>query len=151
MEGVPATAALFNGNPSESTALFTIRADVTFAPLPANGDIAPVLIHPGPINMYFTPNPAHNWDDPATFSNGQSIAIFARETEQLAIIGPIGTNTASAKLTSSARFSFGGANFDIGQLIPRGVTNVTTGSITLLSGSVFPTPIFGFAGYGLAF
>jgi len=151
LEGAPATAALFSGPPSEATAFFTIRADVKFTSLPPNGDIAPSLTTPGPIYMYYTRNPAHNWDAPDTFSNGQLIATFAREEEELATIGLIATNTASAKLISSTKFQFGGQNFDFAQLIPRGVTNVTTGSLTFLSGSMLPTPILGFAGYGLAF
>jgi hypothetical protein len=150
LEGVPPATPLFNGNPSESTAFFTIRADATFQFLAPNGDVSPVLTNPGPIRMYFTRNPAHNWASADTFSSGQLIATFARQQEQLATIGLIATNTASAGLISSTKFQFGGQNFDIGQLIPRGVTNVTTGSNMPVSTSQ-TTATFPFAGFGLAF
>jgi hypothetical protein len=157
LKGVPATTSLFSGSPSEATAFFTFRADTTFQALAGNGNlggsfaVAPALITPGPIKMYFTPNPAHNWDSPDTFSSGQLIATFAREVEQQVLIGPIATNTASAPLTSSSKFDFGGQKLDLGQLIPRGVTNVTTANAMPLVGSTAVTVTFAFAGYALGF
>jgi hypothetical protein len=79
-----ATASLFRGTPSESTALLTFRADISFQPLPGNGPlgggqfaVSPVLVTPGVYRIYFTQAPAHDWSDPNTFSNGQVIATFA--------------------------------------------------------------------------
>ncbi|MDQ6708367.1 MAG: hypothetical protein M3Z85_20600, partial [Acidobacteriota bacterium] len=91
-----------------------------------------------------------DWNDPNTFSNGQLIATFSRELEQMAIIGPTSTNTASAALQSSAEVAFNGMQVDFGRLLPRGVTNVTAGASTPLAGSTATSPIFAFAGYGLA-
>ena len=158
LEGVPASASMFSGAPGESTAYFTFRADTPFQALAGNGDlgggvfaVSPVLITPGDIKMYFSGSPAHSWDNPDSFSPGQPIATFARQLEQLALIGPIGTNTASAVLTSSTKFDFGGVQLDLARLLPVGVTNVTTGNNAPLAGSNAATVIFAFAGYGLAF
>lgn len=158
LQGTPASASMFSGFPSESTAYFTLRADATFQPIAGNGDlgggnfaVAPVLITPGEIKMYYSPNPKHSWDDPDSFASGTAIATFARQLEQLALIGPIGTNTASATLTSSTKFDFGGTQLDIARLLPVGVTNVTTGNNAPLPNHEPGTVIFAFAGYGLAF
>lgn len=158
LQGTPASAPMFSGVPGESTAYFTLRADATFQPIAGNGDlgggnfaVAPVLITPGEIKMYYSPNPAHSWDNPDSFSSGQQIATFARQLEQLALIGPIGTNTASATLTSSTKFDFGGVQVDIARLLPVGVTNVTTGNNIPLAGGQPGTVTSAFAGYGLAF
>lgn len=157
LDGVPAGVSLFAGSPSESTAFFTLRADASFQPLAGNGNlgggsfaVTPALIQPGDIKVYFTAGPKHDWSDPNTFSNGQLIATFSRELEQLAILGPTSTNTASAILQSSADVAFNGMQFDFGRLLPRGVTNVTAGSSIPLAGSTATTAIFAFAGYGLA-
>jgi hypothetical protein len=157
LDSVPADVSLFAGLPSESTAFFTLRADVSFKPLAGNGDlgggsfaVTPALIQPGTIKVYFTANPKHDWNDPNSFSNGQLIATFSRELEQLAILGPTSTNTASAALQSSVEVTFNDTLFDLGRLLPRGVTNVTAGASTPLAGSTATTPILAFAGYGLA-
>src|SRR3954447_10953427 len=142
LHGLPGGAALFNGIPSESTAYFTFRADVSFQPLMPNGDlgggaaaIVPVLIAPGEFKMYFSANPSRTWSDPQGFSNGRLIANLSRELEQLALIGPISTNTATALLESSPRFVFNGREVDLGRIIANGVTNVTTGNNAPLPGS----------------
>lgn len=156
LNGVPATIPLFHGSPSESTALFTFRADADFQPLPGNGVVGgapavlPALIAPGDFKVYFTANPSHNWSDPDSFSNGQLVATFLRAAEQLALLGSVGMNTASASITSSERFSLGDVRIDLGRLLARGVTNVTMGNNAPLPGSTPTAPIFGFGGYGVA-
>jgi hypothetical protein len=146
----PISGSLFNGAASENTAFFTFRAQVSFQPLATNGDISPILNNAGPFNVYFTANPNHSWNDFNSFSHGQVIAIFERRLEQLTLIGPISTNTASAKLVSSADFTFGGEQFNFRNIAPHGITNATTGSSTALPGSAFPILTFPFAGYGIA-
>lgn len=154
--GLPA-ASLFTGTPSEATARLTFRADITFRPLPGNGDLGPnsvsvlpILVEPGDFKLFLATGGTHAWADPATFSNGTQIANFARASEQFAIIGPVGVNTASAALKNSTTFTIDGDSFNFRRLAPKGVTNVTTGNNAPLPGSTPVTPTFAFAGYALA-
>jgi len=156
IDGIPAAVPLFQGTPSEATALFTFRADPDFRPLPGNGDLgggnfalSPTLILPGDFTVYFDGNPAHKWDDPKTFTTGQTIAVFARELEQMAIFGTVAANTATGELRSSTEFPFDNRTYNFRKLA-RAVTNVTMGGLTPLPGSTQTAPIFAFAGYGLA-
>lgn len=155
IEGVGAGPALFKGTPSESTAYFTFRADIRFMPLAGNGDfgsqfaVFPTFVLPGDFKVYYSANPSANWTRPDTFSSGQLIATLARKAEQFATIGPVATNTATARLTSGDEFTFGNRAYDSREIV-RAVTNVTTGNAIPLSGSTPVTPSFAFAGYGLA-
>ncbi|MBV8816835.1 MAG: hypothetical protein JO022_00685, partial [Acidobacteriaceae bacterium] len=92
LSGVNSSGALFNGTPSEATAYLTFRADINFQVLPGNGTLGPgqfgvlpTLIQAGNWNFYYSPAPAHVWDDPDTFSNGQVIAIMDRPLEQFSV------------------------------------------------------------------
>jgi hypothetical protein len=156
VDGMP-TASLFRGAPGENTALLTFRANITFQFLPNNGDfpdgtsaVSSVLVDPGSIQYYFTPNPNHNWQDPNSFSNGLVVATLARDTEQFSILGSVAVNAASASLTASLPFPLGGKLVSFRDLLRNGVTNVTSGPNTPLPGSTQTAPIFAFAGYGLA-
>ena len=103
LDGLPPTASLFKGAPSEATAFFTFRANIKFQPLPGNGDLGgglfavnPSMVTPGDFNVYFTADPNHNWSSPDTFSNGRLIAGFARAGELFSILGPITATTSIA-------------------------------------------------------
>jgi hypothetical protein len=157
LNGVPAGVSLFRGTPGETNALLTFRANITFQPLPGNGDIGgglfavtPILVTPGDFQVYSTAIPNHVWNDPSSFSNGQVIATFAREPEQFSVLGAIAINAASATLRSSARFSLDGqTNLNLRDIVPNGVTDITTGPTVALPGSTPTAPIFAFAGYAL--
>jgi hypothetical protein len=69
---------------------------------------------------------------------------------QLSQIGPIFTNSFSAKLVSREDFTFGGEQFNFRNIAPHGITHATTGSNTAVPGSAFPILTFPFAGYGIA-
>jgi hypothetical protein len=150
--GLTFPTSLFKGAPSESTAMFTFRADVKSTQLPGNGDLGggqfvviPFVVAPGDFNVYFDPNPNRKWEDANTFSTGQVIATFSRTIDQQTIIGPISTNTASATLKSSSSVTLAMRPFDLGQLVPQGVTNITTISNMPLTGGTFA-----FGGFGIA-
>jgi hypothetical protein len=157
LDGLPAGTSLFQGAPSEVTALLTFRANIKFQSLPPNGDlgggnfaVTPILVTPGDFSIYYTNNPKHDWANPDTFSNGQVVATLARQVEQFSALGAISINSASAELRSSAPFSLGGRYFNFRSLVPNGVTNITTGPNAPLPGSTPTSPIFAFAGYSLA-
>lgn len=153
LQGLPSGTPLFSGMPSEKTALFTFSAPIQFQPLPGNGDLVggnfavlPILVSPGEFTIYY--GAGHDWSDASSFSKGQAIAAFDRDVDQFSLLGPIGQNAASAMLRSSTAIDLNGRRFDIGRVIARGVTNVTTGPTIPLSFTTGPT--FGFAGYALA-
>jgi len=152
--GIPYTS-LFKGTPSEATAMITFRADISSIPLPGNGDLGggnfaviPFVVAPGDFQVFFDSNPNHNWSAPDTFSKGPTlttIATFSRTIDQQSLIGPIAINAASATLKSSSSITLNLHPFDLGKLVPDGVTNVTTGYNAPVA-----TATFAFAGYGLA-
>ena len=156
LAGVP-SSALFKGSPGEATALVTFRADVSFQPLPGNGEMGPNqfavfpgLVAPGPFKLYLTENPSRTWTDPAGFSSGATIAEFTRADEMFTLFGSIGLNTASASLASSTAINLNGISWNARRIIPRGITNITTANGTPLPGSTPVSPAFAFAGYALA-
>lgn len=133
LEGVP--GPLFNGTSSEATAFFTFRSDVfSLEPLPANGDVALVLVASGNLSLYFNSSPAGVWTNPDSFSSGELIATFSRHPGQLIQIGPASYDTFSAGLASSADFVFQGRIFNFSKLLPYGVTNTNVSSNTPLAG-----------------
>lgn len=154
--GLP-SASLFNGTPGESTALLTFHAEIAIQPLPGNGELGPnafavlpISVVPARFHFYFTSSPNHRWSDPASFASGTLVGTFLREGEQFALIGPIGTNTASTTLESSTPFTIGSVDVNFRRLLRNGVTNITSGNNTPLPGSTPVIPIFAFAGYALA-
>lgn len=156
VSGVPSSSLLFMGTPSESTACLTFRANIKFVPLPGNGPlgpgqfaVSPFLIEPGAWSIYFTANPAHNWDDPDTFSNGQVVATLARPVEQFSVYPTFSINAGSASLQSSLPFTLGGARLNIREIAPKGIVDVTSGSPIPLAGSTPASPIFAASGYSL--
>lgn len=155
--GINTATSLFRGTPSENTALLTFRADITFQPLPGNGAlgngqfaVSPVLVNPGHYQIYFTQSPAHDWNDPNTFSNGQVIATLVRGLELFSVLGTIVQNAGTAARESSSPFSLNGQSIDLSALIPYGSTNITTGPLLPLPGSTATVPVFAFSGYALA-
>ena len=158
LQAAPSGTSLFAGAPSEKTALLTLRADVSFQAIAGNGDLGggqfavlPILIAPGPFQIYYTPRPNHDWSNPDSFSNGHMVAGFERDLEQMAISGPISINAASAALRSTSPFWLDNrAILDFREITPKEVTNVTTASSAALAGSTPVAPIFAFAGYTLA-
>jgi hypothetical protein len=165
INGIP--DALFNGDPSEQTAFFTFRSDVfSLTPLPTNGDLGLDLVSAGAFNVYYNPTPNGNWSKPDTFSNGQifpgqPIARFMRpETLVLQILQTdsatpppfesITQHALTGTLLSSQSFVFNGQRYDLGALMPGGITLYETASNTGVPG-VTGFPIGqAYAGHGLA-
>ena len=156
LAGISSAAPLFQGTPSEATAFLTFRADISFQPLPGNGAlgggqfaVTPILVTPGNFRIYFTPAPAHDWNNPDTFSNGQVAATLARAPELFSVLGAMSINAGSAALQSSSTFPLNGHPMNLRDVFPNGVTDITTGPTIALPGSTATSPIFAFAGYAL--
>ena len=153
---VPSSAVLFKGAPGESTAYLTFRANINFESLPGNGligpgqfAVTPFLVQPGAWSIYYTANPAHNWDDPDTFSNGQVIAALQRPVEQFSVFPTFSINAGSANLQSSTPFTVGGQTINFRDIASPGLVDVTSGPPIPLNGSTPTSPIFGVSGYSL--
>lgn len=156
LSGLPDSAPLFKGAPGEATAYLTFRSNIKFTPLPGNGPlgpgqfaVTPALIATGSWSIYFTPDPAHNWDNPDTFSNGQVVATFSKPVEQFSIYPTFAINAGAATLQSSTPFVLGGRTVNVRQLVPRGLVDVTSGTPIPLGGSTPTAPIFAVSGYSL--
>jgi hypothetical protein len=159
LSGTELSSVLFKGVPGEATAYLTFRANIQLDPLPPNGlidatattpaqvAVVPFLVRPGSWSIYFTANPAHNWDDPSTFSNGQVVATLQRPVEQFSIFPTFSSNAGSANLQSSVPFILGGRVINLRDIAPRGLVVVTSGPPSPLTGSAPPFPVFAASGY----
>jgi hypothetical protein len=156
LSGTGSTGSLFMGTPSEATAYLTFRANIKFKVLPGNGvlgtdqfAVTPILVEPGTWSIYFMSNPAHNWDDPDTFSGGQVVATLDRPVEQFSVYPTFSINAGAAVLKSSVPFTIGGQTHNLRALMPHGLVDITSGPPIPLSGSTATGPIFAFSGYSL--
>lgn len=156
LSGVDSVTSLFKGAPSEATAYLSFRANIKFNPLPGNGSlgpgqfaVTPILVDPGAWSIYYTANPAHNWDNPDTFSNGQVVATLERAFEQFSIYPSLSINAGAASIQSSAPFTLGARMINLRELAPRGLVDVTSGPPIPLTGSTSTSPIFAMSGYSL--
>jgi hypothetical protein len=150
LEGI--AGPLFSGTPSEATAFFTFRSDVfSSQSFPTNIDMTLSLGSPGTFSMYLNSAPKGDWSKPDSFSSGQVVATFQRTAVSIFSVGPVNTNIFSAKLVSSADFTFQGKSYNFGRIVPNGITDYHIGSNTVaLSGSPdFPLAL-AFAGSAVA-
>jgi len=153
INGIP--GPLFKGGlgaASEKTAFFTLRSDVfSTTSLPLNGDVAPAVVSAGKFNIYYNSNPNGDWSNPDTFSGGQPfltsqpIASFTRpESLVLQILQTdsatpppfesITQHALTGTLLSSQSFVFNGQSYDLGVLMPDGITVYETISNTGVAG-----------------
>jgi hypothetical protein len=160
MNGVGDSDTVFNGPPSETTAFFTFRALFSLKALPLNGDVQPYIVSAGTFDIYYNQSPNGDWSDPESFSAGQLIAHFMRPESlfirvlqsDLAVPGAfeaISVHDVTEILASSQSFTFRGHRYDLGDLVPGGITLYETISNTLVPGVTDPDPKLGSLPYGL--
>lgn len=131
---------LFDGKHGETTAHFTFAAQPFRAHKIKNGALKLGLDPVGEFSLYLQRQPAGNFDDPASFAEGDCIATFRRTslavgTTVSGTIGEtsaalIGANVFSAHLISSTPFEFGGGRHDLAHHIGYGVTQFGTAAAT---------------------
>jgi hypothetical protein len=149
---------LFSGEPSEQTAFFTFRSEPFKARPVTNGDLSLGLDTVGDFTLYLKRQPGASFDKPHSFSDGEPIARFRRASVVMGttLNAPSGTgllslNVFTATLIWSQEFEFGGSRYDLGRLIPHGITQWGDASTTQLA----PAPhgfekVFAFVGSAIA-
>jgi hypothetical protein len=144
----------FNGAPSEATAYFTYRSDpLTFTALPADVDTAITILSAGKWHIYFNPNPAGNWADPGSFSQGQLVADLNHNALELVSNVPAGMHQAvfAGDLLASYDFVYAGRKLNFAEFFPDGITNFSSATNTLVPGGTSEFPIaFADAGWAIA-
>lgn len=81
--------------------------------------------------VFYQPEPAGDFAEPASFAKGQRIARFRRPFLVAgASLGDVKLSTFTAELVESHPFEHGGRTYDLGQRLPLGITqwSVATGS-----------------------
>lgn len=151
---------LFSGPPGEGTAHLTFLAEPFTAIDLQNGDLTLGMDAVGDFAVYFNPEPGSTFTDPATFGAGEEVARFRR----VAIVtgATVGTgladtplfslNVFSARLVSSRPFELGGRSYDLGRLLPNGITQWGTAAAAAISDADAPgyTTVIPFVGSAVA-
>lgn len=129
-------AELFSGPKSETTAHFTFAAK-PFAPKGVtNGALSLGLDPVGEFSIYLQRTPAGNFDDPASFAQGERIATLRRVSVVVGTTVDSGTtpilasNVFSARFVDTVPFEFAGARYHLRQLLGAGVTQFGTAAET---------------------
>jgi hypothetical protein len=136
------TGELFDGPPSEDKAFFTFRSAPFKARPVTNGDLSLGLDSVGEFTLYLKRHPGASFDKPDSFSDGEPIATFRRVSVVLGTTfntpkkegsgGLLSLNVFTASLISSREFEFRGVRYDLGRLLPHGITQW---------GDASPTPL----------
>lgn len=144
----------FKGAPSEATAYFTYRSEpLTFTALPSDVDTVITILNAGRWHIYFNPNPAGNWADPSSFSQGQLVADLNHNALQLVSNVPAGIHQAvfAGELLASYDFVYAGRKLNFADFFPDGITNFSSATNTLVAGGASGFPIvFADAGWAVA-
>lgn len=150
---------LFAGRPpGEGTALLTFRSSpFTSKPL-TNGNLSLGLDVTGDFRLYLNPEGGATFDEPDSFSRGEPVAVFRRvsvvmgETVASPVPGgmSLAMNVFSADLVSSRPFELGGRRYDLGDIVPHGVTQWGTMNGTPLPAFPPYDKIYAFSGSAIA-
>jgi hypothetical protein len=151
-------ASLFSGDPGEGAAYLTFLANPFTATPLTNGDLTLGLDAVGEFAVYLNRRPAATFDDPASFGAGEEIARFRRVRVVTGTTVGVGEkdrplfslNVFSARLVSSRPFDLGGRRYDLGLLMPNGITQWGTAATTAVAAVPGYTSVFPFVGSAIA-
>ncbi|HWO22736.1 MAG TPA: hypothetical protein VNO30_28445 [Kofleriaceae bacterium] len=116
------------GAMSEKTALFTFYAEPWRATSVNNGDLSLSLAPPGDFMIYFNEAGGADFADPRSFARGVRIATFRRAEQVVTTTVSsgqtklFGINVFTADLVESRPFEYGGVSYDLGAMLPGGVS-----------------------------
>jgi hypothetical protein len=93
----------------------------------------------GTFNIYFNPTPNGDWNDPNSFSNGESFpgkptAHFMRRLSLFFQTDTLSRHDVTETLESSKSFNLNGHKYNLGDIMPGGFTLYETYSNTPVSG-----------------
>src|SRR6201987_5141575 len=114
--------SLFVGQPSEATAFFTLRTEQFSTGAINNGSVTALLHPPGRFTIYLNNTPSGNWNDFATFAQGQAIGIVEFGTTQDINTGTTQIGYTSAQIIQSSSFEFQGRQYNLRAIFPHGFT-----------------------------
>jgi len=132
---------LFGGEPGEGTAYLTFLAEPFIKTPLTNGDLSLGLDPAGEFGVYLRRTPGATFDRPHSFGEGIEVARFRRvsvvmgatvtaELPAASSASALSLNVFSAKLMHSREFELGGNRYDFARLMPQGVTQWGTASVT---------------------
>jgi hypothetical protein len=129
---------LFCGPRSETTAHFTFAAQPFHPKGVTNGALNLGIDPVGEFSIFLQRTPAGNFDDPASFAQGERIATLRRVSivvgttlDTGATATPlIASNVFSARLVDATPFEFGGVRHDLREILGAGVTQFGTAAET---------------------
>ena len=116
---------LFDGDPSEATALFTFASAPFGASTVPNGALSIGIDMRGAFSLYLRDEPGASFDDANSFAAGRCIGTFERMSIVATAEAPgIGlfSNVFSATLVDAEPFEFRGKRYDLRELIGHGIT-----------------------------
>jgi len=141
----------FLGTPSEATAFFTYRSEpLHFKTLPNDVDTGITLLDAGKWHIYYNPNPAGNWNDPSSFSQGQVVADLTHNALEIVSSGPAHAAVFSGELLASYDFVFAGRTLNFAHFFPDGITNFSFATNTVVPGPKDFPVTFPDAGWAVA-
>ena len=146
-------ASLFTGDPSEQTALITLRSDKFRFQTFANGSLIHFgrLILPGAlpaqVRVYYTSNPSHDFSAPDSFSQGQLVGVLQARGLQGSLT-PSFTFNATGTLTveSTSDISIGGKRVSLrvlGDSVTASLRGVAPSAAQFIGGSAISVPLDG--------
>ena len=123
-----AAGPMFSGAPGETTAHFTLRSKPFQTQFFPHGDILIGLLGEETFALYADATPDQDFNNPASFSDGEELASFNRLPAQINFVGPVFTDTFSVEFLASEAVAWQGRRLNLRQLTPNGVTLTITGS-----------------------
>lgn len=132
---------MFSGPTGAATAHFTLRSQPFQTQFVPHGDILIGLLGPETFTLYVDPTPDQDFNNPASFSDGEELASFNRLPAQISFVGPVFTDTFSVEFLSSQRVSWQDRTIDLRHVTPNGVTLAITGSTAFQPTTVPEFPV----------
>lgn len=132
---------MFSGPTGAGTAHFTLRSQPFQTQFIPHGDMLIGLLGTETFTLYADDTPDQDFNNPASFSDGQALASFNRLPAQINFVGPVFTDTFTVEFLSSDRVPWQGGTIDLRQLTPNGVTLAITGSTAFQPTTVPDFPV----------
>jgi hypothetical protein len=149
------TGSFFSGTPSEATAYFTFQSTQFQEQTIPNGNLTQLIPTstngPIEISIYLNTSPSGNFQNPATFSQGQLLAQIQPQRAMGTVAGSLVFAAGTYDFVNSSDFTFDGQTYNLAKLTPSLTISLIFGAPVAGSyGSTTNATIFSFGGYGLA-